>query len=428
MKIEVGDWDSEIWGPAALALVLVVSLAGCQRLDPLALGTLAAPDATPIDTPSSEEEQDIPLAMGNPPGPVLAIAPLSDGEFLAGVGPIGSAESGFEWRLYRGREDDWRPLSWPPEVIPRSLHAATARDLASSEDVLYAIPFSNALFGRGQAWGLMRSRDEGRSWQQILTGLGDPYVMDLALSPATSGGGNRTLFVVTWYSGVYRSANDGETWEAMPLDAEVEPSGGANPYDLAIAVSPDYEDSTGNGVMMASFSRQLHRWDRQAQAWRTSSLTVTATLEDFDPAESHLTAGSIVFSPDFDQDGTIYLYSGYAGLFRSTDKGQTWQDISRRLSLPPPIVTNFHLAVASADEAYVLLDTDQADPRLGRPVSILYRTRDGGRLWEALTDPPTIGWVSTFALTLDEEGQAVLHLGGSQGGISSHVADALSWD
>ena len=36
-----------------------------------------------------------------------------------------------------------------------------------------------------------------------------------------------------------------------------------------------------------------------------------------------LTAGAIAFSPDFDTDGTLYLYSGYAGLFRSADRGAT---------------------------------------------------------------------------------------------------------
>ena len=127
-------------------------------------------------------------------------------------------------------------------------------------------------------------------------------------------------------------------------------------------------------------------------------------------------------------DGTIYLYSGYAGLFRSTDRGETWGRIDRRLPLPPPFVTDFYLAVASADEAYTLLDTEETDPRLGQPVRVLYRTLDGGKSWETLDNPPTLGWVSAFALTRDGEGRVVLHLGGSQGGVSSHLAGSLSWD
>jgi hypothetical protein len=359
---------------------------------------------------------------------VLTIAPLPDGEFLAGVGPIGDAETDLEWRLYRGRDDDWRRLTWPPEAIPRSLHLVPSGDASPSRDILFAVPFSNALFGRGQAWGLMRSTDGGRTWRQALNGLGDPYIMDLTFAPPSPDDDHRTVFAVTWYSGVHRSTDGGETWEPLPLENEMEPSGGANPFDVTVAVSPDYGDSPGEGLVMASFSRGLHRWVPAAEAWQTVPLTVTATIGGFDPPEAQLTAGAIAFSPDYPEDGTIYVYSGYAGLFRSADSGETWTRIDRRLPLPPPFVIDFSLAVASADEAYILLDTEETDSGPGQPARILYRTLDGGKTWEALDDPPTRGWVSAFVLGRDPEGRVVLHLGGSQGGVSSHLADELSWD
>jgi photosystem II stability/assembly factor-like uncharacterized protein len=376
-------------------------------------------------------DSEIPLLeTGVPPGPVLTIAPLPDGEFLAGVGPVGDVDSELEWQLYRGRDGTWQRLFWPSEAIPRALHPVpdllSDDEMAFTDRVLFAVPFSNALFGRGQAWGLMRSANSGRSWQQTLTGLGDPYVMDLALSPASP---NHTIFVVTWYSGVYRSKDAGRKWEAMPLiEEELKPSGGPNPYDLAVAVSPDYQDSAGDGLVIASFSHGLYRWDLSTESWQTIPITVTATIEDFDPPETQLTAGAVVFSPDFADDGTIYLQSGYAGLFRSTDRGETWRHVSRRLPLRPPFVADFHLAVASADEAYVLLDSEETDKVLGQPVRVLFRTHDGGRTWEALQDPPTLGWVSAFILTQDTEGRTILHLGGSRGGVSSHRADDLTWD
>jgi photosystem II stability/assembly factor-like uncharacterized protein len=409
-------------------IFVIFYLTACQALEVVVPNPLSTAKATSVATPVTTEAEPVPLEMGVPPGPVLSIAPLPDGEFLAGVGPIGDVETGFEWRLYSGRNDVWRRLTWPPEAIPRSLHFVPSGDATSSGDSFFAVPFSNALFGRGQAWGLMRSTDGGRTWQQALNGLGDPYIMDLTLAPSSPDDEQRALFVVTWYSGVYRSTDGGESWEPLPLESEVQPSGGANPFDVTVAVSPDYGDPAGEGLLMASFSRGLQRWDPRAEAWQTVPLTVTATIEDFDPAQAQLTAGAIAFSPGYPEDGTIYLYSGYAGLFRSTNRGETWERVDRRLPLPPPFVTDFRLAVASADEAYTLLDTDETEPRLGQPVRVLYRTLDGGKTWEALEDPPTQGWVSAFTLGRDAEGRVVLHLGGSQGGVSSHLADALSWD
>jgi hypothetical protein len=406
-----------------LYLLFAISLAACQAWLPFGPG--GTPEAVSSDaTPGAQPSPTPTEVVGNPPGPVLVLAPLPGGEFLAGVGPVGNAETGFEWRLYRGQGDTWQRLNWPAEAAPRALRPAPGGDL------IFAVPFSNAMYGRGQAWGLMRSADGGRSWRQALTGLDDPNVMDVALSPAFDA--DRTLWAVTWYNGVYRSTDGGESWQALPPPHEsgVEPSGGANPYDLALAFSPDYraprspapgdQPDAGRGLALASFGRGLQRWDPATEAWQTIPLSVTATVKDFDPPEAQLAAGAIAFSPAFADDGTIYLQSGYSGIFRSTDRGKTWLPAQRRLKLPSPPVADFQLAVASSDEAYVLLAGDQGQ--------VLYRTRNGGTTWEALENPPTLGRVSAFALGRDAMGHTVLYLGGSRGGVISYVADSLRWD
>ena len=413
--------------PHIVLPLLTVLLVACQGSSPAPVISSPTSFVTPISAPTGDVQETV----GNPPGPVLVLVPLPKGESLAGVGPVGDVDTGFEWQLFRGRDDQWQPLVWPAEANPRSL------SVSPSGDLIFAVPFSNAIFGRGQAWGLMRSASGGDSWQQSLKGLRDPYVMDLVFSPAFDT--DHTMFVVTWYSGVHFSTDAGENWQLVPYREEIQPSGGASPYDLALAVSPDYRGSPveseppAQGMVIASFARRLHRWDRVDGVWRTVALTVTTPIKGFEPSQAQLTAGAIAFSPGFADDGTLYLYSGYAGLFRSTDRGGTWRSVNRRLPSPSPLITDFHLAVASATEVYVLLSgpratSGEAVPGPGKRDRTLYRTRDAGASWEALLDPPTLGDISAFALTRDEEGQGILHLGGSRGGVSSHATEALHWD
>ena len=407
-------------------LVCLMALAtACQP--PWTEFTNQVPPATapisPAPTPSP------PPAMGTPPGPVLAITLLTTREFLVGVGPVGDADTGFTWQLWQGRGASWRQLNWPAEAIPRALRTTPAGD------VFFAVPRSQAWLGRGQPWGLLRSTDGGQSWQQATNGLDDPYVVDLVVSPAFET--DHTLFALTWYNGVYYSTDLADHWQALATRGAILPAGGVNAYDLALAVSPDFRGppgvASGRGLIVASFSHQLQRWEARRPGWRSISMTVTIPFRDFDPPETQLTAGAIAFSPDFANDGVLYLYGGAVGVFRSADAGQTWRSVRDQLRLPSPQTAEFHLVAASADEAYLLLPEVRRWPAtLARPaeqaITRLYRTRDAGKTWQVLKDPPTHGYVSAFALERDEQGRVVLHLGGSYGGVSSHLADTLAWE
>ncbi len=367
-----------------------------------------------------------------PPGPVRSLAQMPDGELLAGVGPVNGEETPAVWQLYRGRGGSWQRLTWPEEVVLQALH------VPSLGSPIFAVPLSNALLGSGQPWGLLRSTDGGLSWHQILTGLDDPYVTDIALSPRFAE--DQAMVAVTWYNGVYYSDSAGDKWRRLPYRHQIAPSGGANPYDLAVAVSPDFQGGTpqrpaANGLLVASFAHGIHIWSSTEQRWRTVSVTVPARLEDYEPTSAPLTAGDIAFSPDFAQDGILYVYSGYAGLFRSSDGGLTWQFAGRGLPTPVPPSNTFHLEVLSANIACVLLEDPPPEaeeeslaqlPRSKWPRN-LYCTRDGGTSWRMLQPPPEVGEVSTFTARRDETGRMVLYLGGVQGGVFDYAIETLVW-
>ncbi|MCS7259317.1 MAG: hypothetical protein NZ765_00840, partial [Anaerolineae bacterium] len=156
---------------------------------------------------------------------------LSGAELLVAIDAMGSVEADPTWQLYLGRAERWQRLTWPEGVAPYAFRVAPAGA------PIFAVPMNNPLLGRSQPWGLLRSTDAGRSWQQVLGGLDDPYVMDVALSPRFPE--DRTVVAVTWHRGVYVSHSGGESWQPLPYPRPIDASGGANPYDLAVALSPD---------------------------------------------------------------------------------------------------------------------------------------------------------------------------------------------
>jgi len=421
--------DASVHGRRCVFLRLCLALitAACQPFpfyEKFSSGTPGSPSVTP------SVSVEAPAARRLPPGPVLAMTLLPGTELLAAVGPIGDAETNPTWQLYRGRADSWQRLAWPEEAVPYSLYTP------ATGTPIFAVPISNALLGSGQPWGLLRSTDGGQSWQQALRGLDDPYVMDVALSPRFTD--DQTILAVTWRRGVYFSNNAGDSWQQLPYRRSIDPSGGANPYDLAIALSPDFEGGTVqhpvvNGQIVASFAHGLHIWSATAPKWQTVSITVPSRLEDYDPSSASLTAGAIAFSPNFAQDHTLYLYSGYTGLFRSSDGGVTWQFVGRGLPTPVPPTRTFHLEVASANIVCVLLvaPPEEIEPPMfsylpSRQRS-LYCTHDGGASWRVLQPPLEVGEVSAFITRREEDGNIVLYLGGAQGGVFEYSIEALTW-
>ena len=93
------------------------------------------------------------------------------------------------------------------------------------------------------------------------------------------------------------------------------------------------------------------------------------------------------------------------GVFRSDDSGATWEDVTEGL----PSFHGFPIAVThrQPDAAYVVpLDYGQDNFRVCPGQLAVYRTRDGGKSWQALTDglPGPADYQSVYREGLDTDG------------------------
>ena len=142
-------------------------------------------------------------------------------------------------------------------------------------------------------------------------------------------------------------------WEPLPTD------GLPGPWvnDVAFATPPTVFTVAGDDV---------YRSDDSGQTW-TLSFSIYRGMR------------SLAVSPAFAADQTVFAVDGRSLLFRSTDRGGTWEEVSRIAQVGGASDADVYLSISPAYPA---------DPTLWASVEggIAYRSTDGGLAWEVF-DP-----------------------------------------
>ncbi len=297
---------------------------------------------------------------------------------------------------------EWRPLHGPPggRVGEVAFHPTNPHIAYAATD-----------------GGIYRSADGGQIWQPAVSGLpASGRALRLAISSSAPDG----VLVAVEGQGVYRSWDAGQTWTLLV-------SGGYRGVQ-ALAASPHYAEDqtalltwadfgTGDGAqfgvvrlvgdhaetVLTEFApRVAFAPDNDgpgphldvllaAGDWvRASYDNGTTWLAWTSPASGVGVAGLAV-SPHFERDHTVFAatYESSSntatGLFKSTDRGQTW---TRTTATIPLTITLTSLALSPDYD-----ETDAAHRTLyaaGYSVggydgpAPVYRSRDGAQTWESI--------------------------------------------
>ena len=239
-----------------------------------------------------------------------------------------------------------------------------------------------AYFG-AVAGGVWKTTDGGTYWENISDGffntssIGALAVADSDPNVIYAGTGETTIRGdVSYGDGVYKSTDAGKTWTHLGLD-ETHHIG-------EIRIHPQNADLVYVAALGHAFGpneeRGVYRSGDGGQTWEK-------VLYRSDKA------GAVDLAMDPDNPRQLYasIWEAYrnfwslssggpdSGLFKSTDGGDKWTEISDREGLPGGIKGKIGIAVSPAqkDRVWAIVEAEDAG---------LYRSDDGGDKWELVSD------------------------------------------
>ncbi len=240
---------------------------------------------------------------------------------------------------------------------------------------------ANLFYFGGAGGGVWRTTDAGNSWENISDGFFGGSIGAVSVSPSNSniiyvGQGEETVRGnVSSGSGMWKSLDAGKTWQHIGLKA--------SKHISRIRIHPENSD-----IVYAAVMGNLYQDTEERGVYKSTDGGKSWTRVLFSDASSG--AVDLIFDPS--NPRTLYastwtirrtpysLSSGGAGskLWKSTDEGATWEELSAKNGFPQGLLGIIGIAVSPANPNRVWAMVEN------EPDGGLYRSEDGGASWRKL--------------------------------------------
>ena len=224
-----------------------------------------------------------------------------------------------------GNDSSWQPIVYP-----------------SDYSVIKATPDGDIYIGTPTS--ILKSEDLGENWIQIDPKFANANVQGLAIDSQ-----NR-IFAAVYFQGIYRSIDNGETWENVMNGTRI--------------FSNMNISSDDNILVIGDYGNSLFRSTDNGDTWQNITDNLPADYVEL----NSLTSLS---------DNTKFL-GGYNFIAKSTNNGNSWQKLS---GIPNPsqaqVVSHF---INSNGYGYLF------DVAIAYDTVAIYRTSDNGNHWQNVTN------------------------------------------
>ena len=304
------------------------------------------------------------------------------------------------------------------EVYSVALDPATGRMFAGASSLHWG------------AW-MHTSDDLGETWTEpeasnIKFPEGSDWTLQRIWQIETTGDG-KTVYAGVEPAALFKSNDAGGSWELVqglydhPHRLEWQPGGGG------LCLHTIVRDPTDESRMYVAISTGgVYRTTDSGRSWEPANKGVRAVFMPDQQPEFGQCVHKIAMNPS--EPRRLYLQNHW-GLYRSDDGADSWYDIANGVpsDFGFPIVAH----PKDPDTAYIIpLESDRfrATPEAKCRV---YRTRDGGKSWDALTDglPQEDAYVTVLrdAFTADRLDPAGLYFGTRDGVVYASSNEGDSW-
>ncbi|RPG64401.1 MAG: glycosyl hydrolase [Flammeovirgaceae bacterium TMED290] len=266
-------------------------------------------------------------------------------------------------------------LNWRSIGPYRGGRASSVTGVSNSDNTYY--------FG-ATGGGIWKTTDSGQNWRNISDGFFGGSIGAISASESDPnilyvGTGEKTVRgnVSPGYGGFWKSDDAGETWKKMNLDIDQVQVGRIaihpkNPDIVYIGIIGDlFKDSNKRGVYKSTDGGES--W-RQVLFSNERSGAVDISIDKNNPR--------IIFASTWNIRRTPYsLESGGegSGLWKSTDGGETWTNISDNEGLPSGIwgISGVSVSPVNSKKVFALIENKEGG---------LFRSDDGGSSWEKVNE------------------------------------------
>ncbi|HET7564641.1 MAG TPA: glycosyl hydrolase, partial [Gemmatimonadaceae bacterium] len=229
--------------------------------------------------------------------------------------------------------------------------------------------------------GVWKTTNAGQSWRNITDEHSDiASVGAIAVAPSDPnviyvGGGEADFREdLTYGNGMSRSTDGGETWEHLGLDDARHIS--------AIRVDPSNPDVVYAAATGHAFGsnpvRGVYRSRDGGRSWQRvlfiddSTAAIDLALDPVNPRILYAAMWKFERYPwGFSAGG------GHSGLFKSTDGGDTWTELTHNEGMPKALIGRIGIAISPSEPSRLYASIEAADSTGG-----IFRSDDAGATWK----------------------------------------------